>query len=260
LWPSLKTLYLSMINMPDLNIIALQLEGLEETIIYHLIERVQYRKNSVVYEPGASGFRGYPRKSLMEIRLLFHERMDAQFGRFCVPEERPFSGRLPRPRRTVHLPVYPLALRDFNLVNLTAAIEQAYTTLVNIICRDGDDGQYGSSVENDVYALQAISRRIHYGAMYVAEAKYRADPGRYNELIRTRDRTRLMHELTRKEVEARIINRVKDKVARAQARSNLKIRIPIDPESVLAFYRDSIIPLTKEGEIIYLINRREILS
>ncbi len=240
----------------DLNMIALQLEGLEETIIYHLIERVQYCKNSRVYEPGKSGFRGYARKSLMDIRLLYHEGMDAQFGRFFVPEERPFNRRLPRARRSVHLLPYPLALADYNAVNLTAEIKRAYIPFIAAVCRPGDDGQYGSSVENDVYALQAISRRVHYGAMYVAEAKYRKDPLRYEDLIRKQDKDGLLHELTRKEVEECIIRRVGEKVARAQSKVNTEIRTLIDPVLVLAFYRDTIIPLTKEGEIRYLLHRK----
>jgi chorismate mutase len=239
----------------DLNLIALQLEGLEETIIYHLIDRVQYRKNSVVYLPGQSGFRGFTAKNLLDIRLLYHERMDAVFGRFCVPEERPFNKNLPKPRRKVHLPSYPLALNDYNAVNLTAGIKQDYLTLVDKICRDGDDGQYGSSVENDVFALQAISRRVHYGALYVAEAKYRENPARYRKLIDGHEPEALLQALTRKEVEERIIVRVKEKVRIAQAQVNTKIRTLIDPKRILDFYRDTIIPLTKQGEIEYLFNR-----
>ncbi len=239
----------------DLNLIALQLEGLEETIIYHLIERVQYFKNSIIYSTGQSGFKGFPKKNLLYIRLYYHEKMDALFGRFYVPEERPFNKKLPKPRRKVHLPSYPLALKDYNSVNLTGRIKQAYLELVDKICRDGDDGQYGSSVENDVYALQAISRRIHYGAFYVAEAKYRKDPSRYKSLIDAREHTALLQALTRREVEDKIIMRVKEKVNLAQAKVNLKIRTLIDPALILAFYKDTIIPLTKEGEIDYLFNR-----
>jgi len=240
---------------PDLNFIALQLEGLEETIIYHLIERVQYYKNSVIYVPGKSGFKGFARKSLLDIRLLYHERMDAVFGRFCVPEERPFNIKLPKPRRNVHLPPYPLALKDYNSVNLTGRIKQAYLELADKICRDGDDGQYGSSVENDVFALQAISRRIHYGAFYVAEAKYRKNPSRYRGLVEAREYDALLLALTRTEVEEKIIVRVKEKVRLAQAKVNTKIRTLIDPSLILAFYKHTIIPLTKQGEIEYLFNR-----
>jgi chorismate mutase len=243
----------------DLNLITLQLEGIEETIIYHLIERVQYKKNSIIYVKGQSGFSGFPEKSLLDIRLIYHERMDAQFGRFCVPEERPFNQKLPKPRRQVHLPEYPLALKDYDSVNLTGEIKQAYQGLMDKICQAGDDGQYGSSVENDVYALQAISRRIHYGAMYVAEAKYRQNPDRYRKAIANRQRTDLIQALTRPEVEENIIVRVKEKVALAQAKTNTRIRTLIDPELILSFYRDTIIPLTKEGEIRYLFSRSNAL-
>lgn len=36
----------------------------------------------------------------------------------------------------------------------------------------GDDGNYGSSAMYDVFCLQALSRRIHFGK-FVAEAKFR---------------------------------------------------------------------------------------
>jgi chorismate mutase len=94
--------------------------------------------------------------------------MDARFGRYCVPEERPFCKDLPKPRRKVNLPEYDLVIDDFNKINLTESIKSRYIELVPLICQPGDDGQYGSSVENDVYALQAISRLIHYGALFVA--------------------------------------------------------------------------------------------
>ena len=57
----------------DLNLISLQLEGLEETIIYHLIERVQYCINSIIYSPGQSGFKGFARKNLWGRRSQFEK-------------------------------------------------------------------------------------------------------------------------------------------------------------------------------------------
>ena len=132
----------------DLDAIALRLEGLEETIIHHLIERAQFRLNGVVYEPGKSAFSGFDRDSLLDIRLLYHERMDAEFGRFCVPEERPFNPGLPAARRQVNLPVYPLALADFDAVNLTAEIKSRYIAFLPSFLAAGDDGQYGSVIES----------------------------------------------------------------------------------------------------------------
>ena len=66
----------------------------------------------------------------------------------------------------------------------------------------------------------------------------------------------IMRLLTRKEVEERILQRVKDKVQHIQAEVNREIRIIIDPEVVFQFYRNHVIPLTKKGEVLYLLNRR----
>ncbi|EFK11727.1 chorismate mutase [delta proteobacterium NaphS2] len=241
---------------PELHLIAAQLEGLEETIITKLIDRAQFKANLVAYKAGKSGFDGVENESLFDLRLRYHEEMDAYFGRFCVPEERPFTPGLPLPRRKVTLPPSCLAIDEYEKVNLSAEIKSAYLDLVPRFCAKGDDGQYGSSVEHDVIALQAIGRRIHFGAMYVAESKYRSDPVRYRQLIRGNDTDTLMQLLTRKDVEKRILQRVKEKLHHIQIEVNREIRIVIDPEDVFRFYRDYVIPLTKKGEVLYLLNRR----
>ncbi|MBD3422120.1 MAG: chorismate mutase [Chitinivibrionales bacterium] len=241
--------------MHSLQQIAAQLESLEETIIFKLIDRAQFKQNSTVYKAGKSGFAENPDASLFHLRLLYHERMDAQFGRFCVPEERPFNSDLPQPRRSITMRDTGLQIDNYDAVNLTHEIGESYLKLLPRMCRRGDDGHYGSSVEHDVYAVQAIARRIHYGALYVAESKYRGDQDTYAQMIRRNDRCELMQHLTRKEIEERIIDRVREKVAYAQGRINEDLRIKIDPESVLTYYRDYIIPLTKEGEVRYLLQR-----
>lgn len=239
----------------DLERITTLLEGLEETIIFKLIDRAQFRHNPVVYLPGRSGFTGAARQSLFSLRLRFQEEMDARFGRFCVAEERPFCSRLPRPRRKVHLPPTGLCIEDINAVNLSAKIMPAYLGLVPLLCRKGDDANYGSSVEHDVYALQAIARRIHYGALYVAESKFLRDKRLYTRLMRAKDAGGLLALLTRPDIEDRIVERIRAKVCSAQARVNRTSRHVVDPDVVLGFYRDCIIPLTKEGEVKYLLNR-----
>jgi chorismate mutase len=140
-------------------------------------------------------------------------------------------------------------------INLGGKIMAAYLRLVPRICRPGKDGHFGSSVEHDVYALQAIARRIHYGALYVGESKFRSDPARYTKLMHAKDRRGMLALLTRKDVEEKIIARIRGKVAAAQAKVNRGIRHVIDAREILRFYRDCIIPLTKEGEVLYLFNR-----
>jgi len=239
----------------ELTHIAAILEGLEETIIFKLIDRAQFAHNPDVYDPDKSGFEGADGESLFHLRLRRHESMDAEFGRFHVPEERPFMTDLPAPKRKVILPAKGIHIGDFDAVNVTEKIQKAYLALIPEICLPGDDGQYGSSVEHDVAALQAISRRVHFGALYVSESKYQSDPKKYAELARKGDRQGLMASLTRAEVEERILARVAEKVAHIQAQINPEVRRSVPPEAIMTFYRESVIPLTKEGEIRYFLNR-----
>ena len=240
----------------EIDAIAARLEGLEETIINKLIDRAQFHVNEPIYQAGQSGFTGENKRSLFELRLLYQERMDAQFGRFCVPEERPFFRRLPKAKRAASLPATGLHLDDFNAISQMPAIMSHYLELVRKICRPGDDGHYGSSVEHDVYALQALARRIHYGSLYVAESKFRSSPEAFSALIEQGDEAAIIEKLTRKEVETRIVQRISEKVALAQSNVNTSVRHRIDPQVVMDFYRDVIVPLTKKGEALYLMHRR----
>ena len=235
--------------------IAEKLEALEETIILRLIDRAQFKTNLIAYQDGKIAVQGEPEKSLFDLRLRYHEEMDAVFGRFLFPEERPFNRDLPEARRNVYGIPAVLNLPNYDLVNLTEEIRSSYLSLVPRICSDGDDGQYGSSTEHDVYALQAISRRIHYGAMYVAESKYRADNRTYEALIQQDDRSGIEKRLTRPEVEDQICRRVVVKTDKIQSEADQRIRVLIEPEVVKEFYRMTLIPLTKRGEVLYLLNR-----
>jgi chorismate mutase len=242
-------------NNVSLELVAARLEGLEETIITKLIDRAQFRRNAVAYQPGRSGFEDAGNESLFELRLRYQEEIDAVFGRFTVPEERPFSRDLPSPKRRVHPPNNPLRIEDYDRVNLTPQITAEYLSLLDELCPEGDDAQYGSSVEHDVFAVQAISRRIHFGAFYVAESKFRAEADKYRSLIEAGNAGGIETALTRKEVEQRVLHRVSEKVQRLQSRVNTAVRTRIDPGLVLRFYRSVIIPLTKQGEVTYLLAR-----
>ncbi|MCX7788442.1 MAG: chorismate mutase [Spirochaetes bacterium] len=240
----------------SLDRIASVLEGLEETILYKLIDRIQFKRNEPVYQPGESGFPGET-ASLFELRLRHQEEMDSIFGRFMVPEERPFTMNLPPPKRKRIDPDSPLHIPDYNLVNLTSYILADYFNLLPHICPPGDDGHYGSSCEHDVYALQAISRRIHYGAFYVGEVKYRQDPEKFKKLLSSGNRAAVLEALTRKTVEDTIVERVREKARTIQATIRTPIRTQLNAEVVAEFYRNTIIPLTKEGELLYLMHRQD---
>ncbi len=241
----------------NLENIAAKLEGLEETIILKLIDRCQFKANPSVYERGKSGFEGEKTKSLLEVRLYYEERMDALFGRYKQPEERPFNDNLPKPKRHVSIPEAMFSIRNYDIVNLCAEILSSYIGLIPKICKEGDDGQYGSSVVADVYALQAIAERIHFGSLYVAECKYINSPALYSKLIADKDESGIINALTRKEVENKIISRIFEKVAHVQGTVNTNVRNTIEPNVIFEYYRDYIIPLTKKGELLYLLNRKE---
>jgi chorismate mutase len=97
--------------------------------------------------------------------------------RYTSPDEHPFF-----PEKLVDpvLPLlnYPRKIQP-NKVNLNQKILGIYLAkILPAICEEGDDQQHGSSVNADVAALQAISKRIHYGK-FVAEAKFSQNQEQY---------------------------------------------------------------------------------
>ncbi len=73
-------------------------------------------------------------------------------------------------------------------ININKKIWELYVgTIVPWICKEGDDGQFGSAAVCDIQTLQALSKRIHYGA-FVAESKFRSQPDEYTKLIKVCDK------------------------------------------------------------------------
>ncbi len=147
---------------------------------------------------------------------------------------------------------------------------------------------YGSALEHDVMALQAISRRVHYGAIYVAESKFNSQEKllrplikqwqescnnsnyKYGEyLINNKDEAieyqeRILDLIIRPEIEKNILQRVYDKTltiqlgSQGQAETNNNItlhRFYLQPDALRDFYANCVIPLTKQGELAYLYRR-----
>lgn len=110
-------------------------------------------------------------------RSLSAERVEAlaaKVRRYESPDEQPFHPRSSLPKAILAPLDYPALLHP-NDVNVNPKIYAFYTEEIvpAITARaqgsgsgvEGeDDGNYGSSATRDVEALQAISRRIHYGA------------------------------------------------------------------------------------------------
>lgn len=239
-----------------LDTIASHLAGLEETLIYKLLDRAQFAANPGAYKPGYSRFRPNEAASLFELRLHYQEKLDTLFGRYLIPEERPFYLALPPPRRVPPTSPTGLVIQDHETVNVTGAIRTEYLALLPSLCAEGDDAQWGSSVEHDVICLQALSRRIHYGALYVGESKYSEAPEKFAALVAANDDAGLMAAITRVEVEEKVLARVRSKVKAVQSVSDPDLRRLVDPAVIVDFFRNAIIPLTKEGELRYLYQRK----
>lgn len=239
----------------DLNMIAGRLEALEETIIQKLIDRVQFKLNPSTYAVGQHHFDEFKDNSLIEIRMQYQQDLEAIFGRFSVPEERPFVQVKTKPKRKFPYQFNDLKIADFDDVNVSSEIWQNYLDFVVEVCVEGDDGHYGSSVECDIYALQAIGTRIHFGAFYVAESKFSQEPVKYQKLIADGDVAAIEAALTRQSVEEKILTRVRRKAEQLQEGINTELRGFLTPEKVVDFYREVIIPLTKKGEVKYLLAR-----
>jgi chorismate mutase len=234
------------------------LARLEDTIIFALIERAQFRRNAPVYAPGFFG-PAIEGESLMGYLLRETERIHARMRRYTSPDEHPFYGDLPPPilpsLRYVENPLQPNAI-NFN-GRIRAHYEQA---VVPALCEDGDDSQYGSSAVCDVACLQAISRRVHYG-MFVAESKFRADPEAFAGAIGGGRREQIAHRITDAPVEREVVDRVLRK-ARAYAGTGApdEARSGRLPETVARLYREWIIPLNKEVQVEYLLRRGPVTS
>lgn len=147
----------------------------EETIIFALIERAQFRRNAATTEADHPAFQSvlHPStRTFLDHMLLEHERLHATVRRYTAPDEHAFfPSRLPAPALVTE--PQPSVLQP-NAINVNDQIRALYaSTIIPSLCADGDDGHYGSATLCDIAALQAISKRVHYGK-FVAESKFRS--------------------------------------------------------------------------------------
>mmetsp|Transcript_30138 Transcript_30138/g.75312 ORF Transcript_30138/g.75312 Transcript_30138/m.75312 type:complete len:580 (+) Transcript_30138:3-1742(+) len=250
----------------DLSSIRHALIRQEDTIIFALIERAQFAHNSACYDSEHPAYALLPTgglaasgDSFLDFMLVETERLHARVRRYTSPDEHAFfPHRLPPPE----LP--PLEFQNELhpvVVNLNDRIKQLYVhKVLPALCRAGDDQQHGSSVVADVAVLQAISKRVHYG-MFVAEAKFRSQTEEYTRLIRAGDEASIMELLTNAAVEERVLKRVRKKASTFGREivddSGISDDAPlrVDPELIVTLYHDYVIPLTKEAEVEYLMQR-----
>lgn len=267
------------------------LTRLEDTIIFSLIERAQFAHNPRIYQRSAFkqlkdlGFHG----SWLEWFLKEIESFHAKARRYTSPDEYPFSSGLPEPV----LP--PLSFPEMlypNEINVNPSILSFYTCAIvpritrratlalatlkraNGIVGDEefeDDGNYGSAATTDVEALQAISKRVHYGK-FVSESKFQENPAVFIPHILKPNPAALEALITKPEVEQKLLQRLLKKattyaqdfqsedavVVNGHGRANQASKIDVD--GVVDLYESYIIPLTKEVEVEYLLHRLDGLS
>ncbi|TID25594.1 gb [Venturia nashicola] len=256
----------------DLANIRFQLIRLEDTITFHLIERAQFHLNPTIYQPnllpipsttppGADSASQH--LSLLDYLLRETERIHSYVRRYDSPDEYPFFPS------AIQKPIlkpfkYPAKLHD-NDVNVNAQLKDAYIyKILPAACRQtdalGDRGEeqenYGSSATCDVSCLQALSRRIHYGK-FVAESKFRSETERFVKLIKEEDRQGIAEAITDAKVENKVLERLRLKAKTygtdPEKGGNEQGKINVD--AVVAMYKDHVIPLTKEVEVEYLMQR-----
>lgn len=146
-----------------------------------------------------------------------------------------------------------------NNVNVNGKLKASY--IHNILPRSctstGEAPQnFGSSATCDVMCLQALSRRIHFGK-FVAEAKFLQETERFVKLIKTEDRKGIDEAITNSKVEQQVLDRLRLKAATygKDPSTGADGPVKIDADEVMGMYRDYVIPLTKEVEVEYLMQR-----
>ncbi|KAF9388824.1 chorismate mutase aro7 [Podila verticillata] len=233
------------------------------TIKNTLIERAQFKLNASTYQCGVYDYENGYKGSFLGYFLHEMEKVHSRVRRYTSPDEYPFTQPLPTPI----LPdlEFPPTLHTNN-INVNIAIMDRYLQdIVPKICSAGDDLNYGSSATRDVECLQALSKRIHYGK-FIAEAKF-MDPTQqaiYIRLIKAKDREGIMELLTNRTVEAALLRRLRRKamIYGHDITENGDIVLDqethdkkISPDVVVDLYERFVIPLTKEVEVQYLLQR-----
>ncbi|KAI9043435.1 chorismate mutase ARO7 [Aspergillus affinis] len=244
----------------DLANIRFQLIRLEDTITFHLIERVQFPLNQPIYVPDGVKIPNSD-LTLLDYLLREQERIQSRVRRYQSPDEYPF---FPEALETPILaPLeYPQILHANN-VNVNETIKTRYINdILPAVCpgfgradRGETQENYGSAATCDVNCLQALSRRIHFGK-FVAESKFQKEPERFVKMIKENDRKGIDDAITDAKVEQKVLERLALKARTYGTDPAFQTEAPkIHVDAVVAMYKEYVIPLTKVVEVDYLMQR-----
>ena len=186
---------------------------LEDTITFHLIERVQFPLNQTIYAPNGVHIPG-SNLSLLDWMLSEQEKLQSLVRRYQSPDEYAFFPDVLQ--EPILQPLdYPQILHPNN-VNVNHEIRRKYIEVIlPRACRHfgrEDRGEreenYGSTATCDVALLQALSRRVHFGK-FVAESKFRQETSRYVALVQANDRKGIDEAITNQKVERKVLERLR---------------------------------------------------
>jgi chorismate mutase len=201
----------------------------------------------------------------MDWYLREQEKLQSIIRRYESPDEYPFfPDALQHP---ILRPLnYPKVLHPNN-VNVNDKIKTFYVEkFLPAVCPDfgrEDRGEsqenYGSSATCDIACLQALSRRIHFGK-FVAESKFQSEREKYTQLIKDEDREGIAESITNATVEKKVLERLRLKALTYGKDPSIGDGVDaakINVDAVVSMYKDFVIPLTKEVEVAYLMQRLE---
>lgn len=242
--------------------IRYQLIRLEDTVLFHIIERAQFPLNGTIYQPGAIAIPGSS-LSFSDWVLREQEVIQSRIRRFQSPDEYPF---FPDAMQELILPPleYPKILWE-NDVNVNDQLKKRYVEAILPACcmkaeraerKEEAQENYGSAATADVMCLQSLSRRVHFGK-FVAESKFVSSPATFVPLIKAGDRQGIDEAITDAKVEKKVLERLRMKAEMYGFNPGMDAEAPrkVNVDGVVAMYKDHVIPLTKLVEVDYLMQR-----
>jgi hypothetical protein len=218
----------------SLDELRIKINQLNTSIISGIKDRSRYLLSEGIYtEEFKDGL------SWFKYRLKQEQNLDAEFGRFLYPIQRPlvFS------REELAKPLVGREVSEqdnFFDLDLSEKIVSAYKELIKQICEEGEDkGSYGEITKLDVNNVLTLNERTVAFGEQVALYKIEND----SELKKIKDKEKIKEKLVRKDRESEVIEVMKKK---AQA-------LEIENFGAIEEFSKKLINITLEAEIEYIL-------
>ncbi len=235
--------------MASIEDIRKTLQNLEDTIIRGLCERSNYKQNLEAYVYKSDIFQYNDKYTGSYFDYLFKktECVQSIVGRYdCFYEKSYYKGNpVSLVKRNYNAKISEHIINFSDKINLNPHIKIFYLNFLNELCNEGDDVNYGDSVTSDIFNLQAISKRIHYGIL-VMESKYTNNKEKYDQYIKVNDDIGILKLLKNTVIEEKVLERIDIKSQKYGIKN---------PKIVVNFFRNFIIPMTINVELEYLFGR-----